>query len=530
MNNMNRAPLTFLSEVSETAWVETLIDTVGEGITLSNWQGHFRIYNQAMTRITGYTREEANRAENFLSLLYPETHEYRTVIRTLRRVSETGQARELKTTIKTKEGESRVLLVSVSVLDDRDQLWFLSAYRDITAHQRVLEALRVSEQKYKSMTEHIPLGIYRTTPDGKLLHGNPALARILGYPSLAKMIDRCFLPSMYVDHGRRQDYLQRLREAQGVVTREVQLRTFDDRIIWVRDMGRATFDDRGAIERINGTLENITERKKTQQALQTFAKEVHARNQELDTFSRTVAHDLKNPLNLITGYAELLADEWRNLPQPTVSKALRSMLRASYKMSSIIDELLLLAGVRQREVVACPIDMDQVVCEVRERMADMIEAHEATLLVPDRWPIAWGHGPWIEEVWVNYVSNAIKYGGDPPQVELGYGAEYVEGLALDADVALYSDAICFWVRDNGCGLTEEEQAQLFAPFERLKRSQISGHGLGLSIVRRIVEKLGGKVGVKSRVGEGSVFYFTLPQRPLEPEEACESQSEAGRAI
>ncbi len=499
-----------VSGSKDTTWVNTLIHTVGEGITLSNWTGCFRIFNKTMEEITGYTCEEANQAEDFLSLLYPKPEDYRQVYQVLHWVSETGQARELKTTITTKEGESRVLLVSTSVLRDDDQIWFLSAYRDITAHQRVLEALRVSERKYKSMTERIPLGIYRTTPDGNLLHGNPALARILGYPTLTEMLDRCLLPSMVVNNDRQRFHQRILAERDRVVTRELQLRTYDGRVIWVRDSGRASLNGDGVIRYIDGTLEDITERKKTQQALQTFAEEVQARNQELDTFSRMVAHDLKNPLNLITGYAELLSDEWHDLPEDTIEEGLLAMLRAAYKMSSIIEELLLLAGVRQQEVIACPIDMEPVIDEVQERMQDMLARHNANLIVPDRWPVAWGHGPWIEEVWANYVSNAIKYGGDPPRVELGSGTEPL------MSVPSTPDRVCFWVRDNGKGLTEEEQAQLFAPFKRLDRNKVSGHGLGLSIVRRIVEKLGGEVGVESRVGEGSLFYFTLPQRTLDP--------------
>lgn len=463
-----------------------------------------------MAELTGYTHEEANQAEDFLALLYPDAEDYRRVHQVLRWVARTGQARELKTTITTKTGQSRVLLVSTSVLRDEGRLWFLSAYRDVTAHPRVLEAPHVSERKYESMTQHIPLGIYRATPDGRLLHGNPALARILGYASITEMMDGCSLPSMYLTDDQRQAHRRMLAEKDGLVSQEVQLRTYDGRVIWVRDSGRVALDDEGTVQYIDGTLEDITERKKTQQALQAFAEEVHARNQELDTFSRTVAHDLKNPLNLITGYAELLVDEWHDLPENTIEDSLQSMRHAAYKMSSIIEELLLLAGVRQQEVIACPIDMDHVIDEVQDRMREMVERHNVDLVVPDRWPVAWGHSPWIEEVWVNYVSNAIKYGGDPPRVELGYGTE-----ALDS-VAANTERVCFWVRDNGAGLTEHEQAQLFAPFTRLDRNQVAGHGLGLSIVRRIVEKLGGEVGVESQVGAGSFFYFTLPQRTLDP--------------
>jgi signal transduction histidine kinase len=102
-------------------------------------------------------------------------------------------------------------------------------------------------------------------------------------------------------------------------------------------------------------------------------------------------------------------------------------------------------------------------------------------------------------VWVNYLSNALKYGGQPPQIELG-AAEKSDGM------------VRFWVRDNGPGLRLDEQARLFTPFTKLSQAQTKGHGLGLSIVRRIVIKLGGEVGVESAgvAGQGCVFSFTLP--------------------
>jgi signal transduction histidine kinase len=114
--------------------------------------------------------------------------------------------------------------------------------------------------------------------------------------------------------------------------------------------------------------------------------------------------------------------------------------------------------------------------------------------------VALGYAPWLEEVWANYISNAIKYGGQPPLVELG------------AD-SLPSSQVRFWVRDNGPGLKPEEQERLFTPFTRLDQARARGHGLGLSIVRRIVEKLNGSVGVESQTipGKGCTFWFTLKQ-------------------
>jgi signal transduction histidine kinase len=119
--------------------------------------------------------------------------------------------------------------------------------------------------------------------------------------------------------------------------------------------------------------------------------------------------------------------------------------------------------------------------------------------LPPTWPEIHSYAPWIEEVWANYLSNAIKYGGTPPRVQLG-----AESLA--------EEKIRFWVQDNGQGLTETELTSLFMPFSRLSNSnRIEGHGLGLSIVKQIMKKLGGEVGVESEYGCGTRFYFVLPK-------------------
>jgi signal transduction histidine kinase len=168
-------------------------------------------------------------------------------------------------------------------------------------------------------------------------------------------------------------------------------------------------------------------------------------------------------------------------------------------MNNIVDELLLLSEVRKHEADTQPVDMGSVVSAATERLAHLIEDHEALVTVPDAWPIAEGYAPWLEEVWVNYLSNALKYGGDPPQIELG--------------AIVHDRNIRFWVRDNGSGIAPKDQDRLFTPFTRLDQARAQGHGLGLSVVRRIMDKLDGTVGVESSgmPGEGSLFYFGLPQ-------------------
>jgi two-component system sensor histidine kinase/response regulator len=242
--------------------------------------------------------------------------------------------------------------------------------------------------------------------------------------------------------------------------------------------------------------------------------ELHTRNEELDAFAHTVAHDIKRPLFLISGYAGLLLEECDTISRENLHDRVKSIVDGARKMNNIIENLLLLSGLRQAQVKAEGIDMASIVAEVQANLHAMIEEYQAEIVLPEGWPAAIGYVPWVEEVWTNYISNAIKYGGRPPRVELGYSMPVTAVTSLSRVSDLFTDSdpklIRFWVKDNGQGLAPEEQARLFVPFERLGQARVEGHGLGLSIVRRIVEKLGGQVGSDSQLGQGSTFWFSLP--------------------
>lgn len=232
-----------------------------------------------------------------------------------------------------------------------------------------------------------------------------------------------------------------------------------------------------------------------QKTLEEKNGELQQQNQELESFAHTVAHDLKNPINAIINYTEMLKEDFDL--EGEIFELLEKVEQAGHKMTDIISSLLLLASSRKQAVEMHMVSMADVVYQVQQRLAHMSEEFEATVKLPDSWHPAVGYAPWIEEVWTNYFSNALKYGGRPPLVELG-------------STALDDGNIKFWVKDNGEGLDKEEQSHLFVPFTRISQVRVEGHGLGLSIVQRIVERCGGQVGVESEKGSGSIFYFTLP--------------------
>ncbi len=252
--------------------------------------------------------------------------------------------------------------------------------------------------------------------------------------------------------------------------------------------------------RINKALqEAILRRERLEETLRQKIAELEERNEELDAFARTVAHDLKNPIGALTGLAEILREDYSKMDQGDLGEYLEAMVRSGRKATTIVDELLLLAQLRRQEVPTASLDMGAIIEEVVIRLDHIIVESQTEIQLPDTWPTAQGYGPWIEEVWTNYISNGLKYGGTPPQLKLGA-------------ISQPDGTIQFFIQDNGPGLTQEEQDRLFVPFTQLKGNPVKGYGLGLSIVRRIVEKLGGYVGVESAgPGQGSMFYFCLRQ-------------------
>jgi signal transduction histidine kinase len=226
---------------------------------------------------------------------------------------------------------------------------------------------------------------------------------------------------------------------------------------------------------------------------------------DLKAFSHTVAHDLKSPLGLIVGYSAMLMDKSTPTGNTDLIELAEPIKRTADRMSRIVDGILTLANVGRQDVVPEPLDMAWVIKGVEERVASLVAEYQAVIVKPERWPFVLGYMQWLEEVWTNYISNAIKYGGRPPRIELGADPP----VASTAEGVEY---VRFWVRDNGPGLPKGVQSQLFAEFARFDDTH-TGYGLGLSIVKRIVTKLGGEVGIESTPECGSLFFFTLPTVP-----------------
>lgn len=252
-------------------------------------------------------------------------------------------------------------------------------------------------------------------------------------------------------------------------------------------------------------LRDFTLYKRAEERLHQRTAELESRNRELDAFAHSVAHDLRNPLAAITGYGDLLRMECESNPE--LLMFVEELQIAAQNMENIIDSLLILAKVRHQEIDLLPLGMDTLLRRVLTDLGQPIAEKKATIHVANAWPEVRGYAPWVSAVWTNYLTNALKYGGPSPQIELG-ADEY---LPTNGGGQPNHSWVRFWVRDHGPGLRPEQQAQVFQTFTRFHQSTAEGYGLGLSIVARMVERMGGEVGVESEPGQGARFWFTLPR-------------------
>ncbi|HVN59266.1 MAG TPA: histidine kinase N-terminal 7TM domain-containing protein [Bacteroidales bacterium] len=257
-----------------------------------------------------------------------------------------------------------------------------------------------------------------------------------------------------------------------------------------------------------GSLLTIRDITLTRMILDTIAESNQNRKKELEenevlirdleAYARMVAHDLKNPLGSVISFTYLIQDAIREGKIADASEMVDMLQGESNKMNRIIDDLLILSRIRKEDIRIAKIDIGSIVKEALHRQHNLIARKNAVITTPDTWPEVYGQSQWVEQVWINLINNALKYGGTPPVITIGFEKT---GQA----------AVRFFIRDNGNGLPAGSLKKLFTDFERLGNRDKEGTGLGLSIVKRIINKMGGEIFAESPdiPGEGCTFSFTL---------------------
>lgn len=371
----------------------------------------------------------------------------------------------------------------------------------------ILIAINISQFK---MFDLVPFGrnkLFETLPDailifdiaGRIADLNPAMKELIELDDkvlVGKKVEEVFpkWKKIIMEINESEDF-------QTIVSHYVKgkIRYFDLQALSLYDHRKQTNGKLAILKDVTHRVfadEEITE---THIRLINEIQEKEQLIADLDAFSHTVAHDLKSMLSTIVTASDLIKNCMDDLSKDELLEINDLIGQSATKTIQITTELLTLASVSQQEISPVSVNMKLVVLDAISRLKNMIQEKGTQVILPEIWPEVLGYEAWIEEVWLNYISNAIKYGGTPSVIEIG-------------SESLPDNWVKYWIKDNGKGLSENEMAMLFTKFTRLDTMSAEGHGLGLSIVKRIIEKLNGEVGVESNhiPGEGSVFYFMLP--------------------
>lgn len=478
-----------------------LLDTNAVLLSVLDREQRIVFWNRGAERITGYPREEVLGRDGVPELFYPDEANRQAAREVRERALRDEPADGARVRARTKQGVDKTLAVYARAVKDGggEALGLVTVAVDVTESEAAELALRESEGRFRALFETMTEGValHRLVLDAG---GEPA-DYVVTNVNPAYEAHTGIRPADAVGWRASELYGTGAPPYLDVFGR-VALTGEPARLeIWFEPMRRhfrilVFAPARGEFATV---FEDITATKELEAALKATNAALVARNEELDAFAHTVAHDLKNPVSAILGFAEHLELPDGAIPEEERKESVEAILRSARKMQEIIDALLLV-GESRAEVALEPVDLGAVAAESLRGLGHEVRRLGADVRLPGSWPAAFGYPPWIEQVLTNYLSNALKYGGRPPRVEVG--AEALDDLRVRVVV-----------RDDGRGVAPGERARLFVPFTRLSRAEAGGHGLGLSIVRRLVERMGGEVGVESegRPGAGCTFWFTLPR-------------------
>ena len=359
-----------------------------------------------------------------------------------------------------------------------------------------IETISSSEKQFRSIVENVQDVIILTKPEGSINYISPS-AEAFQYKS-SELIDRMWGELVLEEDMDKvaEFYKGSLSGEKGKIN-EYRVQGGDGEVHWVSHSWAPVVVD-GVVRQVVSAVNDITWRKKIESTLYTSLDALEKVNKDLNDFTHIVSHDLKAPLMTIESFSDFLLEDYFDALDETGQEYLDSIIKASTNMRDLIDNLLTLSRVGRLDTEYSSVDMSGLLDEVKSEIKPQMEMKHAIVTGYDL-PTIVTQRTWIKQVLMNLVGNGIKFNEtNPPRVEIS---------CLET-----VDEYHFKVRDNGIGIPDDQHEHLFKLFQRLEHTHnYPGTGAGLSICKKIIESLGGKIWVESQEGYGSTFNFTVPK-------------------
>lgn len=493
---------------------QALASLVGLGLFQSTRDGRVLFVNRVMAEMHGYDSVEAMLGyDGDLIGRHYISAEERAKYQAL--MDRDGEVVDYRFRIRRLDG--RVIWVSetarlVAGRDGRPDC-YMGSIRDIT--DQVAEATRIAdiERGFRELFENAVEGIYRTTPQGKVLRANKALVQLNGFDSEQDLIRAVedIANQWYVDPGRRARFMALVEEADEVKDFESEVRRVGTgERMWVSENARAVRDEDGNILCYEGSIVDITSRKEAEIGLLKAKEEAEAANRAKTQFLANMSHELRTPLNTVIGFTDLMQKQlFGPVGDARYLDYLNDVHASGLLLLQLIDDVLDIAKheAGKLDIDVSAIDPGALLDKAARMLAERAARKGVAMTVDARepLPVLYGDERRLRQVLINLISNAIKF--------------TPAGGAVTAGAAYRDKCIEFVVSDTGIGIAPRDHERVFRPFERIGSVMVrreEGTGLGLPLSKDLVELHGGTIALDSAPGRGTTITVRLDPKRLKP--------------
>ena len=485
-----------LLEGKSLAW---LLESATDAMIIIDREGRIIIANPTIEQLFGYPRQEL--VGKSMEILLPERvrkghHFHLADYFAQPHARAMGAGMELLG--QRQDGSEFPVDVSLSPLKTGQGLLVMATIHDITLRKQAEEALRESEARMRAIFDTAVDGIVTIDERGIIERFNPAAERMFGYSEaeVAGNNVSMLMPSPY--HEAHDGYL-----AHYMQTGEKKIIGIGREVVGLRKDGTTFPMDlavgetrQGERRMFTGTVRDISERKQAEEQRDRLLQELESANEELKNFGYVVSHDLKAPLRAIGSLANWLSTDYADKFDDEGREHMRLLISRVHRMDNLINGILQYSRVGRVKETIVAVDLNRLLREVIDLLAP---PQNITVSVENTLPTVMVEPTRIQQVFQNLLSNAIKY-MDKPEGDIR--------IACVAEGRQWK----FSIADNGPGIEKQHFEKIFQLFQTLApRDRVESTGVGLALVKKIVEMYGGRIWLESTVGQGSTFFFTLPR-------------------
>ena len=509
---------------AQTAHFETTLSNVHDFVYSFDREGRFTYVNRALLDLWGLTLDQAV-GKNFTELAYPREMAER-LMRELAQVVASRRPFTGETPYTNHEGKLGYYeYIFTPIFDEHGEVAALAGTtRDITERRAQEQAVLDLSRRLRAQTEHFETTlsnlndfVYSFDCEGRVTYANRALLKLWQQSSLEECLGKSFRELGYPEHLATRHLAE---IAQVIATRrpfigETPYLTPSGQWVFYQYIFSPVFDEQGEVTAIAGTTRDTTQRKETELALSAAREELQRHAQtleatvaertarlqetigELEAFSYSVSHDMRAPLRAMQGYSDALLEDCGPQLDETARQHLSRIRKNAERLELLVRDILTYSRVAKEDIRLTPISLQGFLDNLLPQIPTL-QPPLARVRLHGPLPVILAHEAYLSQIFTNLLGNAVKFvaPGTIPTVDISASEE--------------GELIKIILRDNGLGIAPEHFGRIFNIFGRVyPDKQYEGTGIGLSIVKKAVHRMGGSVGVESALGEGSRFWFTV---------------------